>query len=154
MGPSNVLLLGVAVLVAGVVAARFADRLGAPALLLFLAIGMLIGEDGPGGVHFDDAHLTEQVALICLAVILFEGGLSADRRAVRRAIGPAALLASVGVVVTAAVCGLTATLVLDLSWREGLLVGAVVSSTDAAAVFGALRGAAVPRRLGAILEGE
>ena len=84
MGPSNVLLVGAAVLVAGVAAARFADRLGAPALLLFLGMGILIGEDGPGGVRFDDAHLTEQVALVCLAVILFEGGLTADVRAIRR----------------------------------------------------------------------
>jgi potassium/hydrogen antiporter len=154
MGPSNVLLVGTAVLVAGVAAARFADRLGAPALLLFLGMGILIGEDGPGGVHFDDAHLTEQVALVCLAVILFEGGLTADVRAMRRVIKPAVMLASVGVVVTGAVCGVAATLLLDLSLKQGLLVGAVISSTDAAAVFGALRGAPVTRRLAAILEGE
>ena len=141
-------------LVAAVVVARFADRLGAPALLLFLALGMLLGEDGPGGIRFDDAHLTESVGVVALAVILFEGGLTADVRELRHVARAAALLATVGVVVTGLVVAAAAVVVLDLDLREGLLLGAVVSSTDAAAVFSALRGVPIPRRLRATLEGE
>ena len=153
-GLDDAVLIGIGILVAGVIAARFADRVGAPALLLFLGLGMLLGEDGPGGIAFDNAHLTEQVGLIALTVILFEGGLSADRTALRRVILPATTLATLGVVITASVVGLAAHEFLDLPWRHALLLGAVVSATDAAAVFSALRGVSLSRRLVATLEGE
>src|SRR3954447_11449912 len=140
VGSWEIILLGSAVVLAGVVAAAFADRLGAPALLLFLGLGLLLGEDGPGGINFDDFHLAEILGSVALALILFEGGLAADQKALRRVIVPATLLATVGVAVTAVVVAAAAHLVFDLDATQSLLVGAVVSSTDAAAVFAAVRG--------------
>ena len=102
VGSWEIILLGSAVVLAGVVAAAFADRLGAPALLLFLGLGLLLGEDGPGGINFDDFHLAEILGSVALALILFEGGLAADQKALRRVIVPATLLATVGVAVTRA----------------------------------------------------
>ena len=154
MGSWEIILLGSAVVLAGVVAAAFAERLGAPALLLFLGLGLLLGEDGPGGINFDDFHLAEILGSVALALILFEGGLAADQKALRRVIVPATLLATVGVAVTALVVAAAAHLVFDLDATQSLLVGAVVSSTDAAAVFAAVRGLALRRRLAATLEGE
>ena len=149
VGSWEIILLGSAVVLAGVVAAAFAERLGAPALLLFLGLGLLLGEDGPGGINFDDFHLAEILGSVALALILFEGGLAADQKALRRVVVPATLLATVGVAVTALVVAAAAHLVFDLDATQSLLVGAVVSSTDAAAVFAAVRGlaaAATPRR--------
>jgi cell volume regulation protein A len=152
--PPDVLLVASAVVLIGVLAAAFADRLSAPALLLFLGLGMLLGEDGPGGIEFDDFELAEALGSAALALILFEGGLAADRRTMRRVLVPAGLLATVGVVVTAAVVACASWLVLGLDWKHSLLVGAVVSSTDAAAVFAAVRGLPLRRRLSATLELE
>ena len=147
-------LVAVAALVVTVLAAAFAERLGAPVLLLFLAVGMLLGEDGPGNIDFDDAVLARDIGLIALAVILFEGGFTADARTVRRVAVPAGLLATVGVGVTAGIVGLAAHVLVDLPWDAALLLGAVVSSTDAAAVFSAVRGLPLRRRLESILEAE
>ncbi len=147
-------LVAVAALVVSVLAAAFAERLGAPVLLLFLAVGMLLGEDGPGGIDFDNAVIARDIGLIALAVILFEGGFTADARTVWRVAVPAGLLATVGVGVTAGVVGLAAHVLLDLRWEAALLLGAVVSSTDAAAVFSAVRGLPLRRRLESVLEAE
>jgi potassium/hydrogen antiporter len=148
------LIIAVAVLLVGSIAASFVDRLGAPTLLVFLGLGMLLGEDGPGGIHFDDATLARDAGTVALMVILIEGGLLAERSEIRRALAPASLLASLGVLTTAAVVALSAHVVVDLSWTLSLLLGAAVSSTDAAAVFAALRGTDVRRSLAAILEAE
>jgi cell volume regulation protein A len=150
----EVLVIAVGVLVAGVLAATFAERVGAPALLLFLGLGMLIGEDGPGGVQFDDAGLVRDVGLVAIALILFEGGFTADRAAVRRFAGAAISLATVGVAITAGAVASAAVYLFDLSWPDALLLGAIVSSTDAAAVLASVRGVALPRRVRAVLEGE
>jgi cell volume regulation protein A len=142
------------VLLVGSIAASFVDRLGAPTLLVFLGLGMLLGEDGPGGIQFDNATLARDAGTVALMIILLEGGLLAERSEVVRALGPAGLLATVGVLLTAAVVALAAHAFIDLSWTTALLLGAAVSSTDAAAVFAALRGTHVRRSIAAVLEAE
>jgi NhaP-type Na+/H+ and K+/H+ antiporter len=112
-----------------------ARRAGAPFLLLALVIGMLLGEDGPGGIQFSNFGLAFELGSIALAVILFAGGLEAERSVFRSAGGPATSLATFGVLITAGVTGLAATFILGLPWMQGLLLGAAVASTDAAATF-------------------
>lgn len=148
------LLLVGGILLLGVVAAILARRLRLPVLVLFLGLGMLLGSDGPGGIYFDDAELARAIGVIGLVAILFEGGLTTDWRSVRRALVPALTLSSVGVVVTAAVVGLCAYGLLDLNWSSALLLGAIVGSTDAAAVFAALRFTAIRRRIANVLSVE
>jgi potassium/hydrogen antiporter len=148
------LIIAIAVLLVGSIAASFVDRLGAPTLLVFLGLGILLGEDGPGGIHFDDAALARDAGTVALMIILIEGGLLAERSEVRKALAPAGLLATVGVLVTAGIVAVAAHLVIDLNWTTALLLGAAVSSTDAAAVFASLRGTDVRRRLSSILEAE
>ena len=149
------LIIATAVLLVGSIAASFVDRLGAPTLLVFLGLGMLLGEDGPGGIQFDDATLARDAGTVALMIILIEGGLLAERSEVRRALGPAGLLATLGVLVTAGIVALAAHRRRSTSTgRRSLLLGAAVSSTDAAAVFASLRGTDVRRRLASILEAE
>jgi cell volume regulation protein A len=148
------LIIAIAVLLVGSIAASFVDRLGAPTLLVFLGLGILLGEDGPGGIHFDDATLARDAGTVALMIILIEGGLLAERAEVRKALGPAGLLATLGVLATAGIVALAAHAVVDLDWTASLLLGAAVSSTDAAAVFASLRGTDVRRRLSSILEAE
>jgi cell volume regulation protein A len=148
------LLVSIAVLLVGAIAACFVDRLGAPTLLLFLGLGMLLGEDGPGGIRFDDATLVRDAGSLALALILLEGGVLADVRAIRKVIAPSALLATLGVAITAGIASLAAYAALDVGWKTALLVGAVVSSTDAAAVFAAVRGVGLRRRVESVLELE
>jgi len=151
------LLLAAAILLLlSVVLSRVSDRLGMPALLIFLGIGMLAGSDGPGGIYFDDARLAQGLGVVALVFILFSGGLDTDWPKVRRVLGPGIALATVGVVVTAGLMGLFAVLVLGFSPLLGLLLGAIVSSTDAAAVFSVLRsrGTKLNERLRALLEFE
>ena len=134
------LIIATVVLLVGSVAASFVDRLGAPTLLVFLGLGMLLGEDGPGGIQFDNATLARDAGTVALMIILLEGGFLAERSEVMRALGPAGLLASLGVLLTAGVVALAAHAFIGLGWTTALLLGAAVSSTDAAAVFAALRG--------------
>ena len=148
------LIIAIAVLLVGSIAASFVDRLGAPTLLVFLGLGMLLGEDGPGGIQFDNATLARDAGTVALMVILLEGGLLAERSEVMRALGPAGLLASAGVLVTGGVVALAAHAAIGLGWTTALLLGAAVSSTDAAAVFAALRGSHVRRSVAAVLEAE
>jgi len=112
-----------------------ARRAGAPFLLLALVIGMLLGEDGPGGIQFSNFGLAFELGSIALAVILFAGGLEAERSVFRSAGAAATSLATFGVLITAGVTGLAATFILGLPWMQGLLLGAAVASTDAAATF-------------------
>jgi cell volume regulation protein A len=111
------------------------DKIGAPVLLLVLVAGMLVGEDGPGGVHFDDFSLAFTFGSLALAIILFVGGLETRLDALRGSKLPASILATAGVVLTALCVGLAATVILDIPLEYGLLLGAVVGSTDAAATF-------------------
>lgn len=154
---SDWLLLGGAVLVlAGIGSSLIATRFGAPLLLVFLVLGMLVGEDGPIGVAFDNVGLAYGIGSFALAIILFDGGLRTRIAHVRNALAPAVTLATVGVLLTTALTALAAMWLLQLSLIQGLLLGAVVSSTDAAAVFFLLRanGLHLQRRVGATLEVE
>ncbi|MFP5020536.1 potassium/proton antiporter [Pseudonocardia phyllosphaerae] len=141
------------VLLLGAVAVRLSVRLGLPSLLLYLGIGVLLGE-AVFGVQFSDARLTETLGLAALVLILVEGGLTTSWKAVRPSLGLGLLLSTLSVAVSIAVAGGLLHLLLDLPWRVALLWGAVLSSTDAAAVFSVLRGVAVPRRLAGTLELE
>lgn len=139
MSPEPILLGGAVLVVMGVVASRVASRLGIPALLLFLGLGMLAGSDGPGGIRFDDVEIGQSIGVVALALILFDGGLSTRWPSVRPVLGPGLALATVSVVLTAGVTGVAAAWALDVPIETGLLMGAIVSSTDAAAVFSVLR---------------
>jgi cell volume regulation protein A len=144
------LLLGVSV-----VFSRASSRTGVPIALLFILVGMLAGSEGLGRIAFDDYRFAFRLGTLALALILFDGGLNTPLAAVRRAAAPAGVLATVGVAGTAALVAAAAH-ALGLGWREALLLGAVVSSTDAAAVFAVLRGSGLQlkRRVGVTLEVE
>ncbi|POX44325.1 potassium/proton antiporter [Streptomyces sp. Ru72] len=147
------LLVAGTVLLAGIAAARAAHRLGLPSLLLFLALGVIIGEDVIG-VHFDDAQLAQVLGNAALAVILVEGGLTTQWAQVRRLVAPAGVLATVGVVVSVLVTAGGVHWLLGLDWHLALLLGAIVSSTDAAATFAVLRSLPLPQRLTSLVEAE
>ena len=148
-----VLITGVLLLV-GVLASGVASRYRIPSLLLFLGLGMLVADDGLALIRFDDAALAQNIATVALVIILFEGGLGTDPAAFRHAGIPAGLLATVGVVITAGMVALVAWLVMDLETTTALLLGSVVASTDAAAVFAALRSEPLPRRIQRLLQLE
>ena len=154
MEAGTLLLLVGAILAGSLIVAVGAARVGVPTLVAFLALGMLLGSDGPGGIEFDDAELARTVGVVGLAAILYEGGLSTSWRRLRRVAVPALLLATVGVVATALLTGAAAYALFDLSWLEAVLLGAVVASTDAAAVFATLRYTHIRRRLARTLEAE
>jgi cell volume regulation protein A len=154
--------LNIALLVAGtlvfasVVAGLFSVRAGLSFLLVFLVVGMLAGEDGPGGIEYDNVGLSLQIGSAALAVILLDGGLRTHLSTFRTGLKPAAWLATLGVLVTAAITGAAVALLFDLPWMLGLLAGAIVGSTDAAAVFSLLKssGLRVNERLASTLEIE
>jgi cell volume regulation protein A len=153
----NLLLLAGGLLVfISLLAGFLSTRLGLSFLLVFLVAGMLVGVDGPGGVRFDDSQLAAWVGSSALAVILLEGGIGTSMKTFRTGLKPASLLASFGVLITAAVVGAAAMSVMHVDWRYGLLLGAIVGSTDAAAVFSLLRqsGLKLNERLSATLELE
>jgi len=133
------LLIGAVLLLVSVFASKLSVRYGIPSLLLFLGIGMLIGSDGLNWIYFDDYRIAQSIGIVALAYILFSGGLDTRWKKIRPVLAPALSLATLGVLVSAAVVGIFAVLVLKLSWLEGILLGAIVSSTDAAAVFSVLR---------------
>ena len=142
-----------AVLLIAVVAVRLSSRSGLPGLLIYLGIGVAIGQDGLG-VRFDNAELTQVLGYAALVVILAEGGLGTHWREIKPAVGAAALLATAGVAVSVGITAAAAHYLVDLDWRQALIVGAVVSSTDAAAVFSVLRRVPLPSRLTGVLEAE
>jgi cell volume regulation protein A len=129
----ELLLLGISLLILiSILANKFSERLGVPALLIFLVVGMLAGSEGPGGIPFDDPVIAQIIGIIALAYILFSGGLDTRWEQIRPVIGPGIALSTLGVVLTAALLGAFAVMVLGLPPLTGLLLGAVVSSTDAA----------------------
>ena len=153
----NLLLLAGGLLVfTSLLAGVLSARLGLPFLLVFLAAGMFAGVDGPVGIPFDNAQLSAWVGNAALAVILLEGGISTRMETFRAGFKPALVLATVGVVLTAAMVGAVAMVAMNVDWRLGLLLGAIVGSTDAAAVFSVLRQAGVrlSDRVSATLELE
>jgi cell volume regulation protein A len=125
-----------------------------PSLVAFLGLGMLLGSDGPGGIDFTNAELARTVGTVGLAAIIYEGGLATSWRRLRNVAVPGALLATVGVAATAVITAPAAHLLLGLPWLQSVLLGSVVASTDAAAVFATLRSTAIRRRLARTLEAE
>lgn len=147
------LLIGGLVLLASIVGTRLATRIGFPSLLLFLLVGVVVGEDGLG-LQFDDVHLARNLGTAALAVILVEGGLTTRFADIRKLLAPAAALATIGVMISTVVTAVGAYLLLRVDWQIALLLGAIVSSTDAAAVFSVLRVLPLPRRVAGLLEAE
>jgi cell volume regulation protein A len=150
---TRVLLIGSFVLLVAVAAVRLSVRSGLPSLLLYLGIGLALGNAG-AGIEFDDAGITRVLGYAALVLILAEGGLTTSWENIRDSVAPAALLSTVGVVVSVAVVAVAAHSFFDLSWTLSLLIGAIVTSTDAAAVFAVLRNVPLPRRLSGMLEAE
>jgi len=153
---SIAILLGAALVMAGILSSLLALRFGAPLLLVFLVIGVLAGDSGPGHIDFDDVRTTYLVGSVALALILFDGGLRTRFQSIRAVLAPSMVLATIGVLLTAAITAPAAKYALDLNWTEALLVGAVVASTDAAAVFLLVhaQGLRLRPRVGATLEAE
>jgi potassium/hydrogen antiporter len=150
------MLLAGVLLVIGITSSKFSARLGIPVLVLFLAVGMLAGSEGIGRIPFENYPLANSVGSVALALILFDGGLRTSLDAVRLCWRPALSLATLGVLLTSLLTGLAASWVLGLPLLQGLLLGSIVGSTDAAAVFAVLRtgGIQLPERLSATLEVE
>jgi cell volume regulation protein A len=153
---SIAILLGAVLVMAGILSSLLALRFGAPLLLVFLFIGMFAGDSGPGQIRFDDVRTTYLVGSVALALILFDGGLRTRFQSIRTVLAPSMVLATAGVLLTALITAPIARYALDLNWTEALLVGAVVASTDAAAVFLLVhaQGLRLRPRVGATLEVE
>ena len=152
----QLILFGSALVLLSIFAGLFSARLGAPLLLVFLGLGMLVGEEGPGGIRFHDFNAAYLIGSIGLAIILFDGGLRTDPGDFRRALWPALALATLGVIITTAIVGAVAALLFSASWTSGLLIGAIVAPIDAAAVSALfhLRRLELRARIAAILEVE
>ncbi len=139
----NIIVVVSILLLISIIASKASSRFGIPALLVFLAIGMLAGSEGPGGIFYDDPKLTQSIGVIALILILYAGGLSTQWQSVRPVLWKGLGLSTLGVSITAILVGLFSCALLDVSLYEGLLLGAIVSSTDAAAVFSVLRSRSV-----------
>ncbi|MFC7491248.1 MULTISPECIES: potassium/proton antiporter [unclassified Knoellia] len=150
---SVALLIGAAVLITAIAAVRLSTRSGLPSLLIYLGIGLALGNRGLG-IDFSDTELTQVLGYAALVLILTEGGVTTKWGSIKGALAPAAALATVGVVVSIGVVAVAARFVLDMPWNAALLVGAILASTDAAAVFAVLRRVPLPRRISGMLEAE
>ncbi|ETK30976.1 potassium/proton antiporter [Microbispora sp. ATCC PTA-5024] len=148
------LLLSAAVVIAAIASVRIAHRTGLPSLLIYLGLGLFLGQSGLGGVHFENAQLAQQLGLVALAVILAEGGLTTNWSHVRDAVPAALVLATAGIAASIGAMAVAVHALLGLDWRLALLLGAILASTDAAAVFSVLRRLPLPPRLAGILEAE
>jgi len=135
----SILFVGSILLLMSIGLSKMSDRLGVPALLLFLGLGMLAGSEGLGGIHFDNTYMAQVLGVLSLAFILFSGGLDTRWRDIRPALTQGLLLSTVGVVLTAGVVAISAVFLFNFTWLAAMLLGAIVSSTDAAAVFSILR---------------
>jgi cell volume regulation protein A len=147
-------LVGAAVTLLAILAVRVSSRAGLPSLLIYLAIGVALGESGPAGIHFEDAQLAHALGFAALAIILAEGGLTTSWDEVRPSMRLGVSLATIGVAVSVTVVALGGHYLLGLPWELAVLLGAVTSPTDAAAVFSVLRVIRLPRRLTGALEAE
>ncbi len=152
----HIILLAAVLILFGIISSKLSARLGLPVLVLFLLVGMLAGEEGLGGIVFDNAIAAHALGTLALALILFDGGLQTPMDSIKKVWRPASALATIGVLVTAAITGVAAAYILDIPLLQGLLLGAIVGSTDAAAVFALLRNAGIHlnKKLKATLEIE
>ncbi|WNI19637.1 potassium/proton antiporter [Actinacidiphila sp. ITFR-21] len=151
---NEILLIGAAVLLVAVVAVRLASRSGLPTLLIYLGIGVAIGQDGLFGFTFDNVQLTQVLGYAALVVILAEGGLGTKWHEIKPVVPAAAVLSTIGLLVSVLITAGAGHYLVGLEWRQALIIGAVVSSTDAAAVFSVLRNVSLPKRVTGVLEAE
>jgi cell volume regulation protein A len=147
-------LLTAVLFIAGVLTTKFSARLGVPSLVLFIMVGMVMGSDVLGIIYFDSAGTAQMIGVFALVVILFEGGLQTKWSTLRPVILPSLSLATIGVLFTSGIVAAAAKLILDVDWLTAMLFGAIVGSTDAAAVFAVLKGQNIQERIGTTLEAE
>jgi len=144
--PANldvVFIIGSILVLLAVMVSKISDRFGIPLLLLFIVLGMLAGSEGIGGIYFDDPELTQWIATISLSIILFSGGVDTHWKSIKPVLKEGLVLATLGVGITAGVLGVFVHFILNLGWLESFLIGAIASSTDAAAVFSLFRASGV-----------
>ncbi|HEU4861391.1 MAG TPA: cation:proton antiporter, partial [Chitinophagaceae bacterium] len=156
LSPENILLIGSLLLLISIVAGNTSSRFGVPTLILFLIVGILAGSEGIGGIYFDNINVAQFIGVIALNFILFSGGLDTSWQIIKPIAWRGISLSTIGVFITALTVGIFVHFILDFSLLEGLLLGAVVSATDAAAVFSILRnrGVKLKGKVGAVLEFE
>jgi len=152
---SNILILILSlILIISILGAKFSAKINTPSLLFFLAVGMLLGNDGLGLFPFYNEEIAQLIGMMGLVMILFDGGIKAKWKTIRPVAFPAASLATLGVLFTSFILGVFSKFIFDFTWPQAFLMGAIVGSTDAAAVFAMLQGRNINKRLGATLEGE
>ncbi|HSJ39202.1 MAG TPA: potassium/proton antiporter [Planococcus sp. (in: firmicutes)] len=150
----GIILLGGIFLLTGVLMTKVSARAGVPSLVLFMIIGMILGSDVTGLIYFSDAQVVQMVGIVALVIILFEGGLQTQWKNIRPVLKGSLVLATLGVLITTSVVAVGAYYVLDISWLEAFLLGSIVGSTDAAAVFSVLTGQNIKPKISATLEAE
>jgi cell volume regulation protein A len=144
------ILLAAILFITGVMTTKFSARLGVPALVLFIAVGMGLGQF----IYFDNARIAQMIGVLAFIIILFEGGLQTNWKTARTVIAPSLSLATLGVVITTGLVAVAAKFILGVDWTVAVLFGAIVGSTDAAAVFAVLKGQNIKSRISATLEAE
>ncbi|CAM3766474.1 potassium/proton antiporter [Mesobacillus thioparans] len=154
LSTDSFILLLAFLFIVGVITTRFSTRLGVPSLILFIMVGMVMGSDVLGIIYFDNAAMAQMIGVIALVIILFEGGLQTNWKDVRPVIVPSLSLATLGVLITSGIVAVAAKMILGVDWLEAILFGAIVGSTDAAAVFAVLKGHNISSKLGSTLEAE
>lgn len=155
-GVDQLLFIGAILLLIGIASSKFSSRLGLPVLVLFLVVGMLAGSEGIGGIEFSNYQLSNGIGTLALVLILFDGGLRTTTTSLRVTLGPAMSLATAGVLITTLITGIAASWILDIPLLNGLLLGAIIGSTDAAAVFAVMRskGVRLSEKLSSTVEVE